>query len=263
MHSGELSGSPAQTVISGSHLTVEGKSYSGALSAYMIHKDGRAYHTFRTWTVLVDGEDICFRNCLFENTAGPGEEVGQAIALYLDGDGIRLENCVLRGHQDTLFLAPLPEKPVEKDGFLGPKEFLPRTGRSFYFEDCLIEGGIDFIFGGARAVFKNCEFRSVEKGIVFAPSTPADQPEGFVAMDCRFTAAQGVPPRSCYIARPWREHAAVRLTHCYLGEHIHPAGFDDWGKTEAHKTVRFEEYDSYGPGAVNAKRPYYVKHDLR
>jgi pectinesterase len=100
----------------------------------MEHKDGRPYHTFRTYTVLVDGNDITFKNCTFENTAGPGEvKSGQAIALYLDGDDIHLENCILKGHQDTLFLAPLPEKEREMDGFLGPKQFTPRTMRSFLF----------------------------------------------------------------------------------------------------------------------------------
>lgn len=239
---------------------LENEQYTGSLYAKMQHEDGRPYHTFRTYTVLVDGKDITFRHCLFENTAGPGGQVGQAIALYLDGDGIVLEDCILKGYQDTLFLAPLPPKEYEKDGFLGPKQFTERTPREFYFRNCLIEGGVDFIFGGATAYFEECEFRSVEPGFVFAPSTPKDVKIGFVARNCKFTAAAGVPDESCYIARPWREYAAVTLEHCYLGTHIHKSGFDDWGKEEAHATVRFVERDSYGHGAQGAKRPEYVEY---
>lgn len=244
--------------ISESNIIIENQIYKGALSAHMPHADGKPYHTFRTYTVLVDGDNITFRNCTFENNAGPGKDVGQAIALYIDGDNICLEDCILRGHQDTLFLAPLPEKEMMVDGFLGPKQFTPRTPRVVHFRNCLIEGGVDFIFGGATAYFENCEFRNVEPGYVFAPSTPENISIGFVATNCRFTATDAVFENSCYIGRPWRNHAKIRLDHCYLGAHIHPLGWDDWGKTEAHDTVEFIEKDSYGPGATNT-RPDYVQ----
>ena len=184
--------------------------------------------------------------------------LGQALALYLDGDGILLEDCTLRGHQDTLFLAPLPEKEIIPGGFLGPGQFKPRTNHTFKFRNCRIEGGVDFIFGGATAYFENCEFVSVEEGYVFAPSTPCDVEVGFVARNCRFVAGEGVGKGTCYIARPWRDFGAVELFNCYLGEHINPAGFDDWGKTHAHETIRFVERSSYGEGAEGI-RPHYVK----
>ena len=41
---------------------------------------------------------------------GLEKKVGQAIALTLDGDDIVLDHCVIRAHQDSLFLAPLPER---------------------------------------------------------------------------------------------------------------------------------------------------------
>ena len=60
---------------------------------------------------------------------------------------------------------------------------------------------------------------------------------------------------SCYIARPWREFARVKLINCYLDNHIASAGWYDWGKEDAHGTVQFIESGSYGPGADNASRP--------
>ena len=246
-----------QIHISQSNIIIENEVFSGSHFARELHPDGRARGTFRSYTLLVDGDNVVFKNCIFENTAGKGEDVGQAIALYLDGDNITLENCVLKGHQDTLFLAPLPEKEMIKDGFLGPKQFEARKNHTFYFKNCLIEGGVDFIFGGASAYFENCEFRSVEKGYVFAPSTPENVKVGFVAKNCRFTAAEGIPTGSCFIARPWRDHGAVEIIDCYLGSHIAPDGFDDWGKKHTHGTVRFSERGSYGEGAEGT-RPTYV-----
>ena len=249
-----------QIHISESNSVIENQVYSASFYAKQEMPDGTKRGTFRTYSVLVDGDNIHFKNCVFENTAGKGSEKGQAIALYLDGDGITLENCVLNGHQDTLFLAPLPDKEISPGGFTGPKQFTERKRHTVHFKNCIIKGGVDFIFGGATAYFDNCEFVSVEEGYVFAPSTPEDVEVGFVATNCRFTAGEGVGRETCFIARPWRNHAYVKLENCYLGEHIHPSGFDDWGKTEAHGTVRFFENGSYGEGA-NGERPMYVKVD--
>ncbi len=243
--------------ISGRDQVIENTDYMGNLYARKIHADGRPYHTFRTETVLCDGENIKFINCSFSNNAGPGKRVGQAIALYLDGDGITLENCRICGHQDTLFLAPLPLKEHEKDGFLGPKQYGPRTDRVFYFKNCLITGGVDYIFGGAEAYFDDCEFRNVESGYVFAPCTPEGR-KGFTARNCRFTAEKDVPAGSCYIARPWREHAYVRLENCFLGEHIAKAGWKIWSEEYSVAGVRFSETGSYGPGAGQDLRPSWV-----
>jgi pectinesterase len=246
-----------QYYINKSNITIENEVFSGSHFAKEMHEDGRAYGTFRTYTLLVDGDNVTFKSCVFENTAGKGKDVGQALALYLDGDNITLENCILRGHQDTLFLAPLPEKEIIPGGFLGPKQFTERKNRTFFFKNCRIEGGVDFIFGGATAYFDNCDFVSVEEGFVFAPSTPKDVEIGFVARNCRFIAGEGVGNGTCYIARPWRDYAAVELIDCYIGAHIHPDGFDDWGKTHAHGTVRFIESGSFGEGA-SAKRAHFV-----
>jgi pectinesterase len=158
-----------------------------------------------------------------------------------------------------LFLAPLPEKEREMDGFLGPKQFTPRTMRSFYFKDCLIEGGVDFIFGGAEAVFDHCEFRSVEKGYVFAPNTPAGAEKGFTAIACRFTCTDAVEDGSCYIARPWRDDAQMTIQDCELGRHIAKEGWIGWRKGQAEPTTKFTEINSYGPGAKDACRPDWVK----
>lgn len=247
----------AQIHISESNLVIENKTFTSSHYAREKMDDGTNRGTFRSYSVLVDGNNVRFINCIFENNAGPGEKVGQAIALYLDGDDISLENCTLKGHQDTLFLAPLPDKEIIPGGFTGPKQFTERKRHTFHFKNCIIEGGVDFIFGGGSAYFENCEFINVEEGYVFAPSTPADAEVGFVCTNCRFTAGDGVKNASCYIARPWRNHGYVRIENCYLGEHINPAGFDDWGKTDAHETVRFYESGSFGPGA-DGNRPDYV-----
>ncbi len=248
-----------QITLDESDKIYDGEFYTGDIGAVQIHEDGRPYGTFRTATVRVTGDRVTFKNCTFENTAGPGKVAGQALALYLDGDDITLENCILKGHQDTLFMAPLPPKEIKKDGFLGPGQFTPRKDHTYHFKNCRIEGGVDFVFGGATAYFDDCEFVSVEKGYVFAPNTPEHVQTGYVVRNCRFTRGEGIEDASCYLGRPWRIYAKVRLENCYMDSHIHPDGFHDWNKPESHETMVLEEYGSYGPGAEVAKRPDWVK----
>ena len=129
---------------------------TGNLGGYEILEDGLKRGTFRTQTVFVHTHDFTARDLTIENAAGPGHIVGQAIALYADGDRICFENVHLKGLQDTLFTGPLPAKEVEPGGFRGPLEHAPRINGRQYYHNCTIEGSIDFIFGSATAYFKEC-----------------------------------------------------------------------------------------------------------
>ena len=48
------------------------------------HPDGRPTHTFRSYTAFFSGEGLRVENLTIENDAGPGAEVGQAVAAYVD-----------------------------------------------------------------------------------------------------------------------------------------------------------------------------------
>lgn len=247
-------------------LTLEGESadgtvITGGLYARMVLEDGKKRGTFRTYSVLVDTHDFTARNLTFENSAGPGDRVGQALALYVDGDRILFEGCRMRGGQDTLFTGPLPPKELQKDGFVGPKQYAPRISGRHCYRDCLIRGDIDFIFGGAAAFFERCELCSTgctreRKGYVTAASTPRGQEYGYVFKDCRFTG--DCPQESVYLGRPWRNYAKTVLIGCFMGPHICREGWHDWGKTEARETLYYGEWGSFGPGAGDAIRPDWV-----
>ena len=125
------------------------------------HPDGRPTHTFRSYTAFFRGIELRVRDLTIENDAGPGAKVGQAVAAYVDCSHTLFENVRLLSNQDTLFCAPLPEKEREKDGFLGPGRFAPRRPTAQYYRHCEIAGDIDFIFGGADALFEQCTIRTV------------------------------------------------------------------------------------------------------
>lgn len=244
-----------------SHVTIEGETADsvrivGGLGAKMPSEDGSGVDgtlgTFRTYTVLVDADDVRLENLTIENDAGDGREVGQAIALYADGDRLVVDACCIKGHQDTLFLGPLPPHEAKPGGFIGPKQYAPRRVGRQYFRRCRIEGDVDFIFGGARAYFEGCEIRSLNRdmdvnGYVTAASTPKGEPYGFVFHGCSFTAPDGVAPDSVYLGRPWREWAQTALIDCWLGRHIKREGWWDWNKPAAHSCAQYAGAILHGP----------------
>lgn len=201
--------------------------------------DGMNRGTFRTATLFVDAHHVTLQALSIVNAA-PREQ-GQAIALYADGDFFICEECTLRSHQDTLFTAPLPPKEILKNGFIGPKQFAPRTPQRHTYRRCRIEGDVDFIFGSAAAWFEDCDIVSLGNGYATAASTPEGQRFGYVFDRCRFTG-EG----RCYLGRPWREFAQTVLLNCHIGPHILPEGWHDWGKACFPETGFYAEYRSCG-----------------
>ena len=243
-------------------LTIEGESREGTIITFsdyakMTMPDGELRGTFRTSTVMIDTHDVTVRNLTISNEAGPGYLVGQAIALYVDGDYLEFHNCCILGNQDTLFTGPLPKTPLVDNGFKGPKEHSARIKGRQYFKNCYIEGNIDFIFGSATTYFEHCEIftRNVTKreeqesvigvkGYVTAASTPEGQEYGYVFYECKFTG--DCPCNTVYLGRPWRNYAKVVLLHCQIGTHIKEEGWCNWNKVEAQDSVLFAEYESTG-----------------
>ena len=246
------------------NITLEGKDpltsiITGSLAACEIMPDGIKRGTFRTQTLFIDAYNIKLKNITVENTAGVGEMVGQAIALYADGDNLKFENCRFLGHQDTIFAAPLPEKEVEPGGFRGPKEKAPRRMSRQSYKDCYIEGDVDFIFGGGRVFFENCEIFALkrDKGYITAASTPESEKYGFVFYKCRFNSDSAAG--SYYLGRPWRENAKTILIECELGSHINKKGWHDWNNRGESGGVFYAEYASKGKGAAPEERAAFSR----
>ena len=118
--------------------------------------DGSKRGTFRTYTAFFGGKKVTVRDMTIRNSAGDGRVVGQAVAVYADADVCRFENVRLTGCQDTLFCAPLPVAARQQGGFMGPRMMTERRLTKQYYKKCEIVGDVDFIFGGADAVFDDC-----------------------------------------------------------------------------------------------------------
>lgn len=229
-------------------------------------EDGEEIGTFATPTLFLGGSELLLENVTVSNTAGQGEEIGQAVALAAHCDRAVFRSCTFKGYQDTLFTGPLPPSPKKRTSF-GGIEIRDRHQqyRQLYL-NCRIEGTVDYIFGGAAAYFEGCELHSrvrtgaaekaEEIGYVTAASTPERQPFGYVFAGCMLTAQTGVPAGSVYLGRPWREHARTVFADCRMGAHIHAAGWHDWDKPGSRRTTDYREYGMYTPALSAARAPW-------
>ena len=235
--------------------------------ARMIMPDGSKRGTFRSYTFLVYADNFSASNITFENSAGFGDNVGQSIAVYAEGDNITFKHCKcatscgLSTPGAALFTGPLPLKEKQPGGFTGPTIDGERKLVHQLYEDCFICGEIDFIFGSATAYFKNCTLFALNRNepinsYYTAPSTYEGQAFGYVFDNCTFTG--NCPPKSVALSRPWRIHAKVVLLNCEYSDQIIDEGFTDWNKPESHETVYYAEYNGHGDGYKPEKRAAYV-----
>ena len=187
-------------------------------------------------TLYVHSSYVTFEDITFENAAGEGKEIAQAVAVFTDGDFLFFHRCRFIGNQDTLYTY----------GRFGKDGGIKRN----YFLDCYIEGTTDFIFGPSIAYFENCLIHSKKNSYVTAASTLPGQKYGYVFRNCTLTAAPGID--KCYLGRPWGAYAKTVFIDCNLGTHILPEGWHDWekeGKPDTRKNSYYAEYGSTGPGA--------------
>ncbi|MDQ3063614.1 MAG: pectinesterase family protein, partial [Acidobacteriota bacterium] len=100
--------------------------------------------TSAAYAFYIAGHDFYAENISFENSFGQGS---QAVAVLTEADRMVFRNCRFLGWQDTLYA---------------------KNGRQ-YFQNCYVEGHVDFIFGQAAAVFENCRIHSKGDGYIAAP----------------------------------------------------------------------------------------------
>lgn len=181
--------------------------------------------TFFSSTAVVNSDGFEADNITFENAAG---NTGQAVALSVRSDKAVFKHCRFLGDQDTLFA-----------------DF----GRQYYV-DSYIQGGVDFIFGNAAAVFANDEIHIIRAGYLTAQSrTALSQNTGFVFYHDRITSGD-LGGKTFYLGRPWRAFSRVVFLYSELPASLSPEGWSPWTKGGTINTAFYAEYEDGGPGAL-------------
>lgn len=174
------------------------------------------------------GRDFFAQNLTFANTAG--QSAGQALAMRVGADRAVFDNCRFLGWQDTL---------------------RPETGRH-YFNNCYVEGSVDYVYGKGQAYFEDCTLFSKSGGYITAQGRegPAET-NGFVFHQATVTGSAGND--SVYLGRPWQLYSRSIFLESALGDLVHPAGWSIWSGNSNHLTAYFAEFGNTGPGSIGTR----------
>lgn len=211
------------------NLHIVGEDRDQTIINYDDHANINKMGTFRTSTLKICGNDILMENITVENSAA---QLGQAVALHVEGDRITFRNCRFLGNQDTIYAG--------------------RENSRQLFENCYIEGTTDFIFGPSTAWFEGCTIHCKRNSYITAANTPQYIEYGFIFNHCNITLADSVT--AMYLGRPWRAYSMTVFMNCKLPKGIQPSGWDNWKNPENEKTARYAEYNNTGDGASTGQR---------
>ncbi len=203
--------------------------------ASKLNRFGENIGTSGSSSFFIYGDGFEAKNITFENSYGEGS---QAVAVRIDGDKVKFENCRFLGNQDTLY----PHGKVSRQ----------------YYKNCYIEGTVDFIFGWSTAVFESCEIYCKRNGFITAASTEQGAAFGFVFKNCKITGS--AEKGSVYLGRPWRPFAQTVFMNCELTDIIKEEGWDPWGSEDKKKTAYYAEYQNFGAGSKPESRAEWSHH---
>lgn len=163
-----------------------------------------ALHVSQGATVVVQAPNFYAENISFENEYGVKQNAGpQALALFTNNDRACLYNCKLRSYQDTYLTSTASDS------------------HRHYLRECLIEGGVDFIYGGGDVYFDECTLNIVRTsgGYIVAPSHGSSTKWGYVFDHNTITAPTNPPSATdVWLGRPW--HNACKTVFLYTRSEI-------------------------------------------
>lgn len=201
---------------------------------------GKPFGTSGSSTVTVSGSNFYAANLTIQNTAdyeAPGLEANaQAVALLSRGDRAVYRAVRLLGGQDTLYVT---------------------NDQRAYFDNCYVEGYVDYIFGNGKAVFDNSIVKTKIHGDLAGEATITAQSRASTAEDNGFvfnnTQLLFDSPymSNVWLGRPWGTHATTYFLHTKLGSQVRDAGWIEFiplplsdGGTDNLPTSTYREYDS-------------------
>jgi pectinesterase len=209
--------------------------------------------TGKSGSVNVSGDDFTAENLTmqndFEKKNGRIGEGSQAVALLITGDREVLRHVRLLGYQDTLYAASKACHQTSDQTAAEASGKECHASRQL-FQDCYIEGHVDYIFGDAKAVFDNCELHGMTHTIVTITAQSKLYPledSGYLFLHCTITSDAAVDKLS--YGRPWRAYARVYFVDTTVkGAVLDPPGWMEWAGKLA--TSDYAEYGTHEPGGT-------------
>ncbi|XP_021283279.1 probable pectinesterase 29 [Herrania umbratica] len=193
-------------------------------------------------TFSVYAEEFLAMDITFKNTHNlqPGNPITWAPAALINADKAAFYRC----------------------GFIGLQDTLTDSQGRHYFENCYIEGAVDFIWGNGRSIYQRCILNATAsllgRGrtayITAQARDSTTDDSGFVFKYC---SVFGTGP--AYLGRAFRQYARVLFYQTQMANIIVPEGWSAWNNVGKEDSIVYAEVDCEGPGADKSKRVPWEK----
>lgn len=193
-------------VHSKNNLVFRGQSRAGTIIGYA-NNNGINGSTHSRMAFKVNANDIAFDNLTITNLTP--QDVSQAEALMIESGAARIivNNCNVDSYQDTI-LANISTSKA-------------------YFYNSLIQGDVDFIWGGGNLFFTNCEIRYLTRISNSAALGPNPSPtatdissNGFSFVNCALTTSPGANPNDTVGRTRSITNGNTALINCFVSTNI-------------------------------------------
>ncbi|CAN4084248.1 unnamed protein product [Withania somnifera] len=227
------------------NITFQGQGYT---TTAIVWNDtaNSANGTFYSGSVQVFSTNFIAKNISFMNVAPmpvPGAVGAQAVAIRIAGDEAAFWGCGFFGAQDTLH---------------------DDRGRH-YFNDCYIQGSIDFIFGNGKSLYENCQLisiaspvaagvKSINGAVTAHGRATKDENSGFAFVNCTLGGTGRI-----WLGRAWRPYSTVIFANTFMTDIVAPEGWNDFNDPSRDQTIFYGEYNCSGAGSNMALRAPYAQ----
>jgi pectin methylesterase-like acyl-CoA thioesterase len=209
------------------NITFRGESRQESLLAYL--NDVIINNSSHQVMVLhVRANDIAIENLKLTNSVPQGGSQGFALMVETGAKRFICNNAEVDSYQDTILVND--------------------TGTTAYFYKSLIQGDVDFIWGGGNCFFTNCELKELRTGgIYFQPRTTPGS-NGMSVVRCNFTRfngtnASGSNFTNCLFARALsKTNSNVALICCNIDTNIVQTGWTVADITNPALALRWWEF---------------------
>jgi polygalacturonase len=195
-------------VYSRNNLLFRGQSRGGTQMGYPNNNNINP-NTHTRMAVKVSANDISFDNLTITNMTSRNPSEVQAEALMIESGASReiFNNCDIDGFQDTILANQVNSRA--------------------YFKNCLVQGDVDFIWGGGNLFFTNCEIRYLTRpggGASFGPNPSPSSSDinsnGFSFVSCAFTTQFGANPNDVIGRTRGITNANMAMINCLVSTNI-------------------------------------------
>ncbi|KAG8370528.1 hypothetical protein BUALT_Bualt14G0126200 [Buddleja alternifolia] len=200
-------------------------------------------HNYDSATFKVEAPHFVVFGISFKNTAPAvitrKMENNKSVAVFVGADKVAFYQCAFFSNQNTLF---------------------DYKGRHYY-DNCYIQGSIDFIFGRGQAMFHDCE--------LFVIANSRDEIRGSITANYRqrhsessgfvFVKGKVYGTGDVYLGTAKGAHSRVVFANTYLSRTVIPHGWTNLSYPGSTHNLYHAEYRCHGPGSGSGNRAHWSK----